>query len=202
MTNLSHAARCGKWISICFATVAVSLSGARISTASDIASLTAQLSDARTSSRDIAMQIARLSKADPRAREYVVGRLPEMISAPTSDAWTNAVWLAGEMKVSEAIPSLAQAMSRPPFPAEPYVTGAVVRRLGHDIVAQALSRIGNPAIPAVVRLLERTDAKTRGRALAILVRIGTPAAREALQDRLPNETNPGLRKYIRESLRS
>ena len=202
MTNIRCALQGWNWIRICIVAMAVISTGAQTLAASDVASLTAELGDVTTTSRDIAKQIMKLTKTAPRAREYVVSRLPAMIHAQTSDAWANAVWLAGEMKASEAIPSLAEAMLRPAFPAEPYVTGAVVRRLGYDVVAQALSKVGNPAIPAVVRLLDNANPRTRGRALAILVRIDTLAARKALQDHLPKETDPGLRKYIRESLRS
>jgi hypothetical protein len=41
---------------------------------------------------------------------------------------------------------------------------------------------------------------TRGRAIRIPRNIGSTAARKALRERLPDESNPDLKKLIQESL--
>ena len=73
-------------------------------------------------------------------------------------------------------------------------------RLDHDIVAKTLSQMGDPAIPSVVDFLKSPDKGTRGRAVLILRNIGTPASRKALRHHLEHETDPELKKLIRDSL--
>jgi HEAT repeats len=168
----------------------------------DIHSLVAQLDDVKTIGPDTERQILALARRDPAARQFVASRISDLIRRPTDDAWLLAVRLAGELKASEAIPSLQEAMSRPPFPAVPYISGGGVMRLDNDIVAKALSQIGAPAIPSVVALLKSQDERTRGRAILILRNIGSPPARKALRDHLSHETDTDLRKLIEDGLAS
>jgi HEAT repeat protein len=160
-----------------------------------------QLNDVRTVRADTVKQILEISRKDRHAREYVVEKLPELIRRPESDVWLDAIRLAGELKAKEAIPALQEALSRQPFPAESYLTFAGVERLDNDIVAKALSQIGDPAIPALVNLLMSQVKGTRGRGVLILRNMNSDAARKALQDRLPHETDPNLNKLIQDSLR-
>ncbi|OLB35921.1 MAG: hypothetical protein AUH11_12910 [Acidobacteria bacterium 13_2_20CM_57_17] len=129
-------------------------------------------------------------------------KLPELIRRPQSDVWLDAIRIAGRLKAKEAIPALQKAMSRPPIPAEPNITFAGITRLDNDIVAKTLAQIGDPAIPSVVDLLKSANAGRRGRAVLILRNIGSPAARKALENRLPHETDPEVKKLIRNSLLS
>jgi HEAT repeat protein len=188
------------WITICLAVVVAGGTSAQTIPAHDIRSLMAQLSDIRTIRRDTAKEILEVARKDSDAREYVLQRLPEMIKSGTDEPWLNAVWLAGQLKATEAIPALQEAMSRPPFPAEPDITFAGEIRLANDIVARTLSQIGDPSIPSVVNLLKSADEGTRRRAVLILRNINSRAARKALQDRLPDETDPSIKKLIRGSL--
>lgn len=170
--------------------------------APNIRTLMEQLSDPKAAQPDTLKRIVEVARKNPRAREYVVQKLPDMIRAPQSELWLDAIQLAGKLKANEAIPALQQAMSRPPFPAETYLTFAGLMRLDNDIVAKALSRIGDPAIPAVVDLLRNGDVGMRYRAVLILRNIGSPTARAALQDRLPHETDSDIEKLIKDSLHS
>jgi hypothetical protein len=181
----------------------VTLSGTRAQTdsAPDIRVLMEQLNDVRAVRADTVKQILEIARKDPRAREYVVQRLPDLIGRTESDVWLDAIRLAGKLKAKEAIPALQQAMSRHPFAAEPFLTFAGIWRLDNDIVAKALSQIGDPAIPAATCLLRSEDAGMRCRATLILRNIGSRSAREALQDRLPHESDPEVKKLIRDSLR-
>jgi HEAT repeat protein len=173
------------WI-VAFALVSLSGACAQNHPTPDIRFLMQQL-DTPNAGRDTFDKIVKLAKKDPRAREYVVQKLPEMIRGPQSDLWVDALRLAGTLKVKEAIPALQEAMSRPPFPAEPYLTFGGIWRLDGDIVAKTLSQIGEPAIPATTTLLKSEDAALRGRALLILRNIGSPAARRVL---LKKENRP------------
>jgi HEAT repeat protein len=190
------------WIVFCVAVAAVSATQSQTIPKPDIRSLMAQLKDPTTIGRDTEKQILELAKGDPEARDYVVQTIPEIIRSATDDPWLIAVRLAGKLKAKEAIPALQQAMSRRPLPAEPYITSGGSMRLDNDIVAKSLAQIGNPAIPSVVTLLSSADVLTRSRAVLILRNMGSPAARRALQNRLPHETDPEIKKLIEDSLHS
>jgi len=193
--------RRGWGIFIFFALATLYGTRAQTDSAPDIRVLMEQLNDVRTVRADTVKQILEIAGKDSRAREYVVQRLPDLIGRPKSDVWLDAIRLAGKLKAKEAIPALQQAMSRHPVAAEPYLTFAGIARLDNDIVAKALSQIGDPAIPAATSLLRSEDAGMRYRATLILKNIGSRGAREALQDRLSHEPDPEVKKLIRDSLR-
>ena len=188
------------WIVICLAFAVPGQISAQTTPAPDIRVLMEQLNDDRTVQRDTVKQIVEMARKDPHAREYVVQKLPELIRRPQSDVWLDAIRIAGRLKAKEAIPALQEAMSRPPIPAEPYITGGGMMRLDHDIVAKTLSQMGDPAIPSVVDFLKSPDKGTRGRAVLILRNMGTPASRKALRHHLEHETDPELKKLIQDSL--
>jgi uncharacterized membrane protein len=111
----------------------------------DIRVLVNELAQPNTTYR-AAEQILKIVSQDSAAREYVVHQLPGIIDKPEDDVWLNVVHLAGQMKASEAIPSLVRAMSRRPLPATPYITSTGIMRLDSDIVAKTLSQMGDPVI--------------------------------------------------------
>jgi hypothetical protein len=189
------------WIAICLAFAAEGANSAQTTPAPDIRVLMEQLNDVRTVHADTVDQIVKIARKDPHARQYVVQKLPDLIRRPQSDVWLDAIRLAGKLKAKEAIPALVEAMSRPQMPAETFLTFAGIERLDNDIVAKTLSQIGDPAIPSVINLLSSTDTRTRARVVLILRNIGSPAARKALQERLPHETDPEVKKLIQDSLR-
>ena len=200
MRDLIRALRQCCCVAILFAFATQSGIRAQTDSAPDIRILIGQLNDDRTVQRDTVKQIVEMARKDPHAREYVVQKLPELIRRPQSDVWLDAIRIAGRLKAKEAIPALQEAMSRPPIPAEPYITGGGMMRLDHDIVAKTLSQMGDPAIPSVVDFLKSPDKGTRGRAVLILRNMGTPASRKALRHHLEHETDPELKKLIRDSL--
>ncbi|OLB35922.1 MAG: hypothetical protein AUH11_12915 [Acidobacteria bacterium 13_2_20CM_57_17] len=187
------------WILICLSFVALDATRGQRNAAPDIRVLVDELAQPTATYR-ASDQILKIAAKDSVAREYVVHKLPAMIDKPEDDVWLNVVHLAGQMKATEAVPSLVRAMSRRPFPAEPYITGGGMMRLDHDIVAKTLSQMGDPAIPSVVDFLKSPDKGTRGRAVLILRNMGTPASRKALRHHLEHETDPELKKLIRDSL--
>jgi HEAT repeat protein len=202
MRELRSVVRQYCFIFVCLAFATLDATSAQRPPNPNIRSLMAQLSDIRTTSRDVGAQVLEVARNDSDARDYVVHSLPGMIQAATDEVWLNAVWLAGQMKATEAVPSLMQAMSRRSFPAETFITGGGVMRLDHDIVAKALSQIGDPAIPSVSNLLKSAEAGTRGRAILILRNMNSPAARNVLRDHLSGETDQSLKEWIKEALKS
>jgi hypothetical protein len=188
------------WILVCSAFAALSGTYAQKDSSPDIIVLMDQLKDIETVHPDTVKQILELARKDPRAREYVMQKLPDMIRGPESEVWLLAIRLAGKLKAREAIPALQEVMSRRPFPAETSLTFAGIMRLDNDIVAKTLSQIGDPAIPAVAELLRSGDVTMRYRAVLVLRNIGSPEARKALRNRLPRETDPEVKKVIQDGL--
>ena len=167
----------------------------------DIRTLLANLNQPTTTDH-AARLILEVANKDSISREYVVQKLPEMIDKPKSDeVWLNAVRLAGQLKAVETIPSLQKALSRGPLGGLLAYSMTAEMQLDDDVVAKALSEIGEPAIPAVRSILEGEDRKTRRRAVLILRNMGTPAARKALQERLPHESDPRIKELIESGLR-
>ena len=201
MRDLIRALRQCCCVAILFAVVTQSGTRAQTNSAADIRFLIEQLNDDRTVQRDTVEQILELARKNPQARAYVVQKLPDLIRRPQSDVWLDAIRIGGKLKAREAIPALLEAMSRPHMPAETNLTFAGIERLDNDIVAKTLSQIGDPAVSSTVDLLKSADGRTRARTILILRNIGTPAARKALQNHLLHETDPEVKKLIRDSLR-
>jgi HEAT repeat protein len=199
MNTLGTNMRSYRWIWTCAFFGYLGLANAQTVRKPDIRVLMARFNE-DTLGPNAEEQILEAARRDPVARQYVVQELPDMIGKPESDVWLRTVSLAGKLKASEAVPALLQAMLRRPFPAETYITSGGIMRLDNDIVAKALSRIGNPAIPGVENLMNSADDMTRGRAIRILRNIDSPAARKALRDRFPQESNPDLRELIQDGL--
>lgn len=191
------------WIMICLAFAAPSVMSAQTTPAPDIRTLMAQLSDVRTIGPDTVKQILELARKDPDARQYVVQKLPGMIDKPeTDEVWLNAVRLAGQLKAAEAVPSLQKALSRGRLGGPLNTTFTTQIRLDDDVVAKALSEIGDPAVPAVADFLKSREPKTRRRAVLILRNIGSPTSRKILGDHLQHESDPNIKDVIENSLRS
>jgi HEAT repeat protein len=167
----------------------------------EIRKLFAQLNEPSTTDM-AAHQILEVAAKDATARQYIVRKLPDMIikQKPEDEVWQNAVRLAGKLKSSEAIPSLLNALSLGPAGGPMNTTFGVQMRLEDDIVAKALSEIGDPAISAVERLLSNEDKKTRRRAVLILRNMDSPAARKVLQERLPHENDQIIKELIETGL--
>jgi len=169
----------------------------------DIHKLFAQLNELGTTDR-AAIEILKAASEDTSARQYIVRKLPGMINKQKSEdeIWQNAVRLAGQLKASETIPPLLKALSLGPAGGPMNTTFGVQMRLDDDIVAKALSQIGDPAVPAVTNLLKSGERKARRRAVLILLNMDSAASRKVLQDQVQRETDPDLRDFIERSLHS
>jgi HEAT repeat protein len=188
------------WIAICLAYGAL-CARATAQEVPDIHKLFAQLNEPSTT--DVAArEIQKAAGKDSSARQYIVQKLPEMIDKqkPEDAVWQNAVRLAGQLKASEAIPSLQKALSLGKVGGPQITTFGIQGRLEDDIVSKALSEIGDPAIPAVTKLLTSEDKRSRRRAVLILRNMGSPASRKVLQDHLQHETDKIVRELIETGL--
>jgi len=172
----------------------------------DIRTLYAQLSQPTTTNA-AAREIRDLTSKDSTARQFVAQRIPSLISgrANADAVWMNAVRLAGQLKVTSAIPALKQALSRGEIRGGYDYEGAAISfaefaQLRYDIVGRALADIGDPSVPTVADVLSRGDAPTRKRAFFILSNINSPAAMQAIRDHLPNEADPAIKSVIQNYL--
>jgi HEAT repeat protein len=154
-----------------------------------------------------APQLLDLAKHDPAARELLSVRLRGLIADRQSDeVWANAVRLSGQLKLSSALPSLKQALSRAPVRGGYDATGPALytfsrgARLDFDIVGRALADIGDPSVPFVVDIFSTGDSNARKRAAWILINIDSQAAQKALSDHLPIENDLGIKRLIQNKL--
>jgi HEAT repeat protein len=160
-----------------------------------------------------APEILELATNDSMARDFlarklpslIVDRLPPLDARTASPVWLNAVRLAGQLKIVEAVPALTQSLSRRELCGAydidladscSVITFARMARLGFDIVGRALADIGDPSVPAVAGILSNGDLPARKRATWILINIDSPAAHKAMRDHLPSEGNPIVKEMI------
>jgi HEAT repeat protein len=175
---------------------------ARSQQSQDNSSLFAELDQVSTTDR-AAKHILAVASQDPSVRQQAAEKLPGMIDkSEMNEVWLNAVRLAGQLKVSEAVPVLQKAFSlgkldigRPAV-----MTMSTEILLNDDVVAKALAEIGEPSLPAVKGVLKSPDPKMRRRAVLILRNINSPGSRSLLQEHLPDETDPGISSLIRNRL--
>jgi hypothetical protein len=157
-------------------------------------------------------QLENLAKSDPRIRNYLTERIPELIDAgpqhyqpQVPDAsvqypgpvWRNAVMLASELKVAEATPALVKWVS---VSTTPVVTLASVTQLRDNPAGQALIRIGDPSIPALRDGLEHGNSDERWGCARALVQIGSPRATAALRDHVTHEPDATLVDFINRAM--
>ncbi len=168
-----------------------------------------------TTTNAAAQKIRELAGQDSTTRDFIAQRLPSMIGKwPTGSTrqlptiiWMNAVRLAGQLKVTRAIPALIQALLRRSIVggydygvSDNYPSPSEGAKLRYDIVGRALADIGDPSVPAIADILSRGDVSMRKRAFFILANITSPVAEQAMRDHLPNESEPTIRKMIQQEL--
>ena len=143
-----------------------------------------------------------LGPSNSSAHEYLVRRLPPLIGeGPKPErrrAWLNSVRLAGEFRITAAIPSLTKFID-----ANTGATSgglhATAQLLGFPC-AQALIRIGDPAVPGLREVLEKGNARNRWFGYRTLFLIGSPPAISALRDHLNREQDKEFKAEIEQAL--
>lgn len=151
-------------------------------------------------SDEAAKKLLKLGGSDPKAREYLAAHLPTIIEKGPQDPaqpWINAVHLAGELRVVEALPALAKWIG---LNNGGTITLAQEARLEANPPGKALAQIGAPAIPALVGVLDHGNPYERWNAAYALNLIGSPQAKTALRDHLKREQDPTMRDFIEKAL--
>ena len=152
-------------------------------------------------------ELLRLSKIDANSRKTLAVALPPIIAKgpKPQEVWHNAVTLAAAFKLREAIPALLKW--------EDILYSDFLISFGFGPnqfpAAWALVQIGDPAVPALAAVLAGPDQPTPTQAdhrklwsIDILKQLGTPAARKALEEALPHQTDARIAQEIKNSLRT
>ena len=111
----------------------------------------------------------------------------------------NAVLLAGDLRLTTSVPSLVRALGRGKI-GSGIVTAVSEIQLTNDAVGRSLAHIGDPAIPALAKLLENQNTRTRRRAAIILLNMQSPVSRKVVHSYLGSETDEFL-AYVKTSAR-
>jgi hypothetical protein len=156
-------------------------------------------------------QLLIIGKSRPEVRSYLASTLPKLIKAgPSSCApnsnldatwdscpWYNAMDLAGQLKIGQAAPALAQWINWRSSP----ITGLPLEaRLVFYPAARALADIGDPAIPSLQHVLYSGSASEHARVIQVLCIVNSPKARAVLREDLQHEQDSNLRTTINNRL--
>jgi len=162
------------------------------------------------STDDAREELLKTGRSDPGVRQYLAVHLPPLIESGPNIAncpgspcrvWRNAIELAANLKIVEATPSLVQWITVKDVNPWPGI-GIYGGKLQTNPAAIALSRIGDPAIPALQSILNSDSGDPAQRALVVrtLCTIHTSKAKAVLRDDLPRESDPDLQRIIRRVL--
>ena len=149
-------------------------------------------------------QLLDRGRSDPKAREYIALHLPPLIErGPLQNnqlgPWIELVRLAGGLKIAEAAPALTKWLTIDNIGE---ITTAGFMRMENNPAGAALAQIGDPAIPAIVRVFDQGTLRERRYAVYILNMINSPNARKALRKQLNREPDKDLREAVRKTLGS
>jgi len=167
-----------------------------------------QLQSRRTSDQ-AKTQLLELAHSDPSAKMYLATHLPPLIEADPRDPrpyrgadarpqWLNAVQLAGELRLADAAPALAKWIEiRVP-------SGITSQNMEEGLLnspaGYALYQIGDPAIPAVERLLAQGDSDERFHAAYVLANIDSPKSIAVLREYERNGKDRELANFLKTNL--
>ena len=147
-----------------------------------------------------ALQILAIASHDQDARRIAAPALLEIIQKSHGRAWLNSIRLAGDLKIDQALPALVEMLKNPMTKGGP-ITFYDEYTLADDPPGHALARIGAPAIPNTIALLESRDWNTRCRAVLVLGNMDLPSADIALERHSLNEKDHRILFYIQGELR-
>ena len=150
---------------------------------------------------EAAKQLLQRARSNPETKRYLKEHLPPIVEKGPSDVgepWVNVVGLAGELRISEAVPALAKWIG---FEfGRGTVDMASWAALDDYPAAKALSQIGDPAVPRLATILKQGTSEDRSAAVRALMLIGTPAAKTVLQDQLKVEQDPKMKSFIKDAI--
>jgi hypothetical protein len=134
--------------------------------------------------------------ADVNIRRMLSEDVPALL-ANTKDFPTLSLLakLARALRLQSAVPQLCDLLKQPPEFVD-LIGLSRFMELKDDPMAAALVQIGDPSVPQVSLLLQSGNRETRSRAVRVLIKIGTPLSRSALQKASSGERDPGIRGMI------
>jgi hypothetical protein len=149
-------------------------------------------------------ELLQIDPSNVAACRYLSAHLPALISQLPQDSpqvWLNAIKVAGAFRITEAIPALVKWIG---VPASDLGGGSLSERAGLEPFAagKALAQIGEPAVPALVNVLQKGTLRERIVASRALVKIHCPAAITALRDHLSHEQDQNLKLDIQRAVES
>jgi len=178
----------------------VSLSAAvTVAQSAQIALLFQQLQSSETTDRADAT-LREMARTNAEVRHYLTVHLPEFIAKGPSkpQPWNNAVQLAGDLRIVEAVPNLAKWIGSQTGLG---ITGLSLElKLENDPAGKALAEIGEPALPALAQVLKQGNESKRRAALYALNLIGSPSAKAIFREHLTRESDPGLKQFMERAL--
>ena len=147
---------------------------------------------------EVAQKLLKLATSDQNVRAYLSAQLPVAVEKNPYDspvAWTNETKLAGQLKITEAMPALGKWVGINDIDKIEF-TDSMIMRLDTDPAAKALSQIGDPAVPTLVQVFSSDKWNSRRDAILALRLIASPAADNALSEQANRETDPELKRLI------
>jgi len=143
-----------------------------------------------------------MARGDVNVRRYLAVNLPGFIGngpgkTSSSNAWTNAVRLAGDLKIAEAVPQLGKWIG---FDTGGSLTLGQWARLEYNPAAKALAQIGDPSVDALKGIIQSASPDDRELAILALSLIHSPKAKNALTQHQANEPNPDVGKLMAKTL--
>jgi hypothetical protein len=99
--------------------------------------------------------------------------------------------LAGQLKISEAVPSLVNWIDQSQVNGPTATTRAEYRRLETFPSAKALAQIGDPSVPAVSKVLDEGNTHERYVAVYVLNQVHSDGAMQVLAAHSSVESDPG-----------
>ena len=149
--------------------------------------------------------LIQIVKSDPEAKAYVSERLPALLESyggrgnrREDYTWGAAADLVAELRVAGAAPALCRKID---LVTTPEVGLSFFYNFVNRGATIALIRIGQPAVPCVADVLRHGTPLQRQEAAYVLGHIGTDDARHTLQEQLPAEKDPDVRRRIDEALK-
>jgi hypothetical protein len=145
-----------------------------------------------------AQELEALGRSQSQTRDFLANHLPEVIESNPYDnprQWTNAVKLAGDLKIVECVPALIRWIGVSDI-GTVASTLAETSKLQTNYAAKALAMIGDPSVPSLSKVLNNGDQRDRLFAVYVLDQIHSARALEALREQAQQENDPSMKKLI------
>jgi len=145
-----------------------------------------------------AQELEALGRSQPQTRDFLANHLAEVIERNPYDnprQWTNAVTLAGNLKIVECVPALIKWIGVSDI-GTAASTLAETAKLQTNHAAKALATIGDPSVQALSKVLNDGEQRERLFAVYVLDQIHSSKSLEALREQAQQESDPSMKKLI------